>query len=220
MVLTRLTSTWGRAAASAAAALLLVINSAGYAGAHHGGRPIFSTCPTGGYPWTSNCSSVGNDRDHYVYVHSSVNNNLRNALLTSMSSDYDPTQLRMFSQTSITAWTDVRAYAGNYSVQAAGWVVCETGSATGVNKYGHVWCLKQGLRFNFNFSEYFNDGPSLNYITCHELGHTLGLQHWGQNLVGSPGTGSTCMHMNTPNGPTVLHQYDRDHINAYYYNYP
>ena len=55
-------------------------------------------------------------------------------------------------------------------------------------------------------------------MTCHELGHTLGLRHWGNPpQTEGPDVAATCMNANTPDGPTHLHQFDIDHINAYDY---
>ena len=76
------------------------------------------------------------------------------------------------------------------------------------------------MHFNVNarYSVFFADDASRDHITCHELGHTVGLRHWGNPpQTSGPDVGATCMNANTPNGPTGLHQFDMDHINAYRY---
>jgi hypothetical protein len=75
------------------------------------------------------------------------------------------------------------------------------------------------MYFNLNprYSVFFDDDASRDHVTCHELGHTIGLRHWGNPPETSDDqAAATCMNSNTPNGPTTLHRFDVDHINAYY----
>src|SRR5690606_31762240 len=58
---------------------------------------------------------------------------------------------------------------------------------------------------------------SRDHVTCHEIGHSLGLHHWGNPPQSDGPAGATCMNANTPNGPTTLHPIDVDHINDYPY---
>ena len=136
-----------------------------------------------------------------------------------MRNDYGPTHLRMILQSEITTKTDVIIRAGNYGANgAAGWVWCPPSSPQGVNAHGDRWCKKQRLFFNLNptYRVFFADRASRDYMACHELGHTIGLHHWGNPPI-SPGPArATCMQPDVPNGPTDLHRWDREDINMYY----
>ena len=141
-----------------------------------------------------------------------------------MAEDYDaPTELTLIQQQRVTRLTDVIVYAADWGENgAAGWVYCPSGSPQGVNPAGHRWCRQQELHFNLNsrYGIFFGDDASRDHVTCHELGHTIGLRHWGNPpQTDGPEVGETCMNSNTPDGPTHLHQIDIDHINAYSYRH-
>jgi hypothetical protein len=138
-----------------------------------------------------------------------------------LADDYGPTKLVVIEQGRLTRTTDVIAFSGDYGENgAAGWVYCPSDAPQGTNPSGDRWCRHQELHLNINprYGAFFDDDASRDYVTCHEMGHTIGLRHWG-NPPETSGTdvGATCMNADTPNGPTGLHQYDIDHINAYHY---
>lgn len=167
------------------------------------------------------CTSVADDVRHLVHLDDSLTDGLAASLRDTMAEDYGATQLIVVEDAEVTPLTDVVAFAGDYGENgAAGWVYCPSGAPQGANPSGDRWCRGQEMHFNLNprYAVFFADDGSRDHVTCHELGHTVGLRHWG-NPPQTSGTdvGATCMNSNTPDGPTALHQFDIDHINAYDY---
>jgi hypothetical protein len=163
---------------------------------------------------------VGNNRNHFVAFDASLTDGLASSLRDSMAEDYGPTQLRMVEQARVTSVTDVIAFSADYGDNgAAGWVYCPPDAPRGINPSGDRWCRHQELHLNLNprYAIFVNDDPSRDHIACHELGHTIGLLHWGNPPESEGPVAATCMNSNTPNGPTTLNEIDLDHIDDYEY---
>jgi hypothetical protein len=199
--------------------VLLTLAPAAASGSHHGNPGIGSFIDCNRPLVPPRCTSVGNNSTHYVYIDPSVPTSIRWAVRRTMRHDYGPTNLVMVMQSQITSKTDVIVRAGDYGQNgAAGWVWCPPSSPQGINEHGDRWCRRQRLYFNLNpaYRVFFADRGSRDYMACHELGHTIGLHHWGNPPLSDGPERPTCMQADVPNGPTNLHRWDIEDINMYY----
>lgn len=205
-------------------AAVLAVAFVGVTAGHHGGRGIGSlfNCDRPGI-FPPRCTSVADDLRHQVLFDTTLTEGLVASLRDTILEDYGPTDLAVTVAAELTSDTDVIAYSQDYGdIGAAAWVYCPSESPQGLNSEGDRWCRMQELHFNLNsrFAAFFEDDGSRDHVACHELGHTVGLRHWGNPPESVGPSAATCMNANTPNGPTELHPIDVDHINAYHYVAP
>jgi hypothetical protein len=109
-----------------------------------------------------------------VFIESSVPPALRNALTWSFTNNYGY-NLDFFRVTSGDWDVYVRAYnAGD--IGYSGWVDCRPDAEQGGNHPFHH-CADQQLRFNTFYPHQYDTTNEARSLVCHELGHTVGLQH-------------------------------------------
>jgi hypothetical protein len=201
------------------AATLVTLWPAAASASHHGNLGVGSFIPCNRPVTPPRCTSVGNDSVHYVFIHPEVPAGIAWAVRRTMRWDYGPTDLVMRVQSRVTPRTDVIVRAANYGQNgAAGWVWCPPSSPQGRNAHGDRWCKRQRLYFNLNptYRAFLGDRGSRDYLACHELGHTIGLHHWGNPPTTEGPRRPTCMQADVPNGPVNLHRWDKEDINMYY----
>ncbi|HEX2884245.1 MAG TPA: hypothetical protein VHQ42_06710 [Candidatus Limnocylindria bacterium] len=194
--------------------------AAGPVAAEHGGPPVgsFLSCDRPVVP--PRCTSVGDNLVHRVHFDASLTDALAAAMRRAMADYTAATKLVLVEDAVLTPATDVIVYSFDYGPNgAAAWVNCPPEAPKGINVEGHRWCRHQELHFNLNssYGAFFADDDSRTHVACHELGHTIGLRHWGNPPETRGPVGATCMNADTPNGPTTLHADDVAHINAYRY---
>ena len=176
--------------------------------ADHGGREIGSLLACDRPVTPPRCTSVGNNLRHLRRVRLVA---ARPTLPSRCATRWPRTTTSRplpddRAAQPVTPLTDVVAFSGDYGDNgAAGWVYCPADAPRGINRSGDRWCKQQELHLNLNprYTIFFDDDPSRDHVACHELGHTVGLLHWG-NPPESDGPGRRDVHeLEHPERPDV-----------------
>lgn len=167
----------------------------------------FGSTSCGGTP--KNCVNLAHDAD-VTYAWDGVIGNqfpgIGKATNWAADNDYTPTDLTYYKPISGTIDVRVADYSyGNNGV--AGWVVCPVGAQQSSAGDPLRWCIGQVLRYNGSYASNFTTTTMKRSLACHEMGHTVGLQHYASS--------TSCM-PKTINGVTTLNAADIANINGWY----
>jgi hypothetical protein len=154
----------------------------------------------------SECSA--DDSDHFVWFQGDVPTSVRTALLDSMSEDYILYNYTYHfyefftGEVEVKENSDVAVKWDNYSNSLPfAYTICQDDPTFGASGWNR-WCKRQNIWLDASDSCFSSDACR-NWVACHELGHTTGLQHTGR---------VSCMNVSDITGPTDLQGHDREHL--------
>lgn len=144
---------------------------------------------------------------HYVYVDAAIPTALDSAIDASLDELEAISGITTTYQTSITSNTDVRVRWGGVEAGEV-WVytTCQGNASYGGGGGEYRHCKKQQIRIDpyaNRTDQCLADAGCLRWLTCHELGHTLGLMHTPLDRV-------SCMNYDEDNEDLDLH--DKNHL--------
>ncbi len=159
---------------------------------------------------------VAENYTHFAWYDSSITTPYITAMNYAVSHYTSVTDMSVATQ-GLSNTNDVRVYRANYGSNGAwAWTACQdpplyAGSRPlNGHTHGHNWCKPQLIHWNTYYDANYATSSKRNAIACHELGHTMGLQHTSDS--------ASCM----KNPPTVggiaqaTTTHDRGHVNAHY----
>lgn len=193
----------GRVLVGLGATWLVALPGTAYAGNFAGG-------PTGGYGCES--PNVADNANHYVW-YNAVHPDTAQALQSTRSDSYDPTDVNTFVDSAWTSTTDMVAHDADYTGNFCGYTWMRTSSDGPGYIAGYTICQSLSGSACQQFYIYFDNdymGPRTaaqeKALACHEFGHNLGLLHSSSGCMVDPLNGSTGI---------VAHDIN-EHLNVYY----
>jgi hypothetical protein len=193
-----------RAGAIALSAVTLAVTQAILAPNTHASNS--GSTPCNGTP--RNCVSLGDNATHSWYPEGTFGNHIpgiASSFQIAMNGYHNDTDLVITKDNHATL--DVLVTDFDYGANGAiGWVECIPGSSTSGSHPG-LRCDRQKLRLNGSYANQFDTAQERESLSCHEIGHTVGLRHRNEE--------NSCMSTaaaSTTSTRTSLH--DDAHINA------
>lgn len=193
-------SLFGRLLAIGIAVVLSVIPPV--AKATNFGSNITHPCDTSIY---SECIA---NNGYHVVCFDSVQADQVTASRWAMTNNYNPVasvQTAEVACSSGTAAFDVKVRDANYGTGYWAWTQC-TADATYGGTDPNRWCKPQYFKWELNTQGSWGTTFKRRYVACHELGHTLGLQHTTNS--------ASCLYQSATSN--ALTQHDIDHLNSAY----
>jgi len=153
--------------------------------------------------------NMADNKDHSIFLDSSVGGGMRNAISAVRTESLDPTTIETYTETDPSGYTDVEVFQAENS----GTYICGV-SWSGVS--GVAWCtsVTPSLKCEKHVVEFNTDNVSTTtpnrrrWAACQELGHTLGLKHDKNE--------NSCMLDSFYQAPNTYSQHDRDMFYNYY----
>jgi hypothetical protein len=190
--------------------MLLIVNTTPVA-ASNWGSGVSQTKPQGGHACddTPLSECIADNGSHFVTFYN-VGDPQLTATANRLSNVYDPiTGVVVLYQSQQNSNTDVVVLDGFSGVNLfAGWTICAHNATYGGSD-PYRWCKVQYIYYNLSHTDYYATGSRRRMIACHEVGHTLGLQH-----TASGGT-TSCMHPTAKTSQT-LRPHDVSHLEDLY----
>ncbi len=160
---------------------------------------------------TVNSECVANNGIHTVYFGTSAVNVFDDGVRWSITNVYNPVRDVSASVTTSTP-ADAQVYDYTYGLNNLyGWTFCASNATYGGTDPDR-WCRPQNVYLNTTYAGTVNTTAERRYLGCHELGHTLGLQHQVNST-------SSCSYDNGINKgivPNAIDTHDTNNLNAQY----
>jgi hypothetical protein len=189
-----------------------------------------SRCTNAGQPilTAEKSECAPNGANHHVYIDPAIRNDFESALNASLVSDYDfgIPGMNTVRDALLNANTDVHVQTMSIPLESgAEWIhtTCAANATYGGGSGYYRWCQRQLLRFDPTRQaavNCFNSDRCTNWAACHELGHTLGLQHPGVYSNEEDPNRQTCLEYKKNGYTTDPDNKDKEQLEDCLVNYP